>query len=130
VTDRTCTLAELKRRMRQFVNRRDWRKYHQPKNLAMSLAIESAELMEHFQWLTPAEGRRLLTDRKARRQVADEMADILAFLLSLANATGIDLSASFARKMASNERKYPADLVRGHYCRPKRPSAKGHGRPS
>ncbi len=120
MTDDNTTVAELRRRMADFVDRRQWRKYHQPKNLAMSLAIESAELMEHFQWLTGPESRRLLADPAARQEIADEMADILAFLLSLANATGIDLSASFIAKMAKNERKYPAASFRGHYRRPKR----------
>ena len=119
-TDRSTTVAELRRMMNAFVRARLWRKYHQPKNLAMSLAVEAAELMEHFQWLTPREARALLAKPTARKNIADEMADVLAFLLSLANATGIDLSAAFVAKMAANERKYPAHLCRGNYRRPKR----------
>ncbi len=119
MTDDCTTLAELRRRMADFVARREWNKYHRPKNLAMSLAVEAAELMEHFQWLDPAEADAALADPATREQVADEMADTLAFLLSLANAAGIDLSAAFARKMLKNEAKYPPDQVRGHYKRPK-----------
>ena len=118
-TDRSTTVAELRRMMNAFVRARLWRKYHQPKNLAMSLAVEAAELMEHFQWLTPREARALLAKPTARKKIADEMADVLAFLLSLANATGIDLSAAFVAKMAANERKYPAHLCRGNYEKPR-----------
>lgn len=118
--DEDTTVGQLKQRVVQFITDRDWGKYHRPKNLAMSLAIESAELMEHFQWLDHGEADALLADPAVRRQVADEIADILAFLLSLANCTGIDLASSFEAKMARNEVKYPADEVRGHYRRPDR----------
>ena len=74
--------------------------------------------MEHFQWLTHAQADRLLKDPLARKEIADEMADVLSFLLSLSNATGIDLSGAFEAKMAANERKYPADEVRGKYKKP------------
>ena len=119
-TDQTTTMAQLRRQMAEFVAARAWGKYHRPKNLAMSLAIEAAELMEHFQWLDHAAADMLLKQPACRREVADEMADVLAFLLSLANATGIDLADAFGRKMAKNERKYPAAKVRGHYERPRR----------
>lgn len=118
--DRRTTVFALRRRMAAFVAARDWRKFHRPKNLSMSLAIEAAELMEHFQWLTHAQADRLLADSAARKEVADEMADVLSFLLSLANATGIDLAAAFESKMAANEHKYPADQVRGKYKKPRR----------
>ena len=118
-TDRSTTVADLRAMMDAFVRARLWKKYHQPKNLAMSLAVEAAELMEHFQWLTPRQARALLKEPAARKEVADEMADVLAFLLSLANATGIDLSAAFVAKMATNERKYPAHLCRGDYRKPR-----------
>ena len=101
--------------MSQFVRERDWEKFHRPKNLAMSLAIEAAELMEHFQWLDHDQADQALADPRTRREVADEMADVLSFLLSLANATGIDLARAFTDKMESTCRKYPADEVRGDY---------------
>lgn len=119
MNDETTTLQNLKTHMSAFVAARDWQKYHQPKNLAMSLAIETAELMEHFQWLDHDQARELLADENARTEVADEMADILSFLLSLANATNIDLAAAFESKMNKNEQKYPADQVRGNYKRPR-----------
>ena len=120
--DEDTTVGQLKRRMAGFISDRDWGKYHRPKNLAMSLAVEAAELMEHFQWADHDEADRLMKDDAVRAKVADEIADILAFLLSLANCMGIDLASTFEAKMARNEAKYPADRVRGHYERPP-----GHG---
>lgn len=121
--DEDTVLAELKRRMARFVAERDWGKYHRPKNLAMSLAIESAELMEHFQWLDHDEADACVKDPAVRTKVAEEMADVLAFLLSLANCLGLDLASAFEAKMARNESKYPPDEVRGHYQRPPRAEA-------
>lgn len=118
MTDSTTTIAQLRQRVAEFVSQREWEKYHRPKNLAMGLAIETAELMEHFQWLTAEEADRAMADEAVRREVADELADVLAFLLSLANATGIDLSSAFENKMSQNEIKYPPELVRGHYRPP------------
>ena len=119
MNDTATTIADLRKQMAAFVAARDWQKFHRPKNLTMSLAIEAAELMEHFQWLTHAQADKLLADGLARKEVADEMADVLSFLLSLANATGIDLAGAFEAKMAANEKKYPADKVRGHYRKPR-----------
>jgi NTP pyrophosphatase (non-canonical NTP hydrolase) len=120
MNDRDTTLSQLKERMAAFVAQRHWQKYHRPKNLSMSLAVEAAELMEHFQWLDHAGADELLADPWARREVADEMADVLSFLLSLANATGIDLAGAFEAKMAANELKYPAEQVRGDYRKPRK----------
>ena len=119
MNDQTTTVAQLRKAMERFVAARLWRKFHKPKNLAMSLAIEAAEIMEHFQWLTHDEVEDLLAKPAARRRVADEMADVLSFLLSLSEATGIDLSAAFERKMAANEKKYPVARCRGRYKMPR-----------
>jgi dCTP diphosphatase len=119
MNDSQTTVEQLRQAMREFVAQRDWQKYHRPKNLAMSLAIETSELMEHFQWLTHEEADELLKGLPAREEIADEMADILSFLLSMANATGIDLAAAFEAKMKKNNRKYPADQVRGDYRKPR-----------
>ncbi len=113
--DQTTTLDQLRRRMAGFVGDRQWVKYHKPKNLAMSLAIEAAELMEHFQWLSHDEAAAVLGDPDRKAAVADEMADVLAYLLSLANAVQVDLASTFEAKMQSNERKYPRNTVLGHY---------------
>ena len=118
MNDDSATIAQLKTLAAEFIAERDWQKYHRPKNLAMSIAIEAAELMEHFQWTDHDESDALVADDAVREKMADEMADVLAFLLSLSNATGIDLAASLEAKMKKNESKYPADEVRGHYQRP------------
>ena len=120
MSDEKTTLSQLKQRMADFVAERQWGKYHRPKNLAMSLAIETAELMEHFQWLDHDEVDALLADENVRAEVAEEVADILAFLLSLANCLELDLASGFEAKMTKNEAKYPAADVRGNYRRPER----------
>ena len=119
LSDDRTTLAELKDRMAEFVGRREWTKYHRPKDLAMSLAIEAAELMEHFQWLDHDESDTVLADPAEKQRIADEMADVLAFLVSLANAANIDLADSFHRRMTQNEQKYPVDVFLGRYERPR-----------
>jgi NTP pyrophosphatase (non-canonical NTP hydrolase) len=101
--------------VREFVDERDWRQFHTPKNLSMALAIEAAELMEHFQWLTPKESQALAADRAKLSEVADELSDVLCYGLALANELGLDISDSLARKMEKNRAKYPADEFRGRY---------------
>jgi NTP pyrophosphatase (non-canonical NTP hydrolase) len=115
MTDADTTLARLRQLVEEFVRRRDWHQFHSPKNLAMSLAIEAAELMEHFQWLTPEQSRSVADRADARAAVADELADILAYLLAMTNELGLDLAAAFQLKMAKNEQKYPADEYRGRF---------------
>jgi len=112
--DRT-TLAELRRLVAEFVRQRDWEQFHAPKNLAMSLAIEAAELMEHFQWLTIEQSRALAEHPHDVHAVGEELADVLCYALALANQLGLDLSAAIAQKMEKNARKYPAEQFRGRY---------------
>jgi NTP pyrophosphatase (non-canonical NTP hydrolase) len=117
-SDRTTTIAELRARLAEFVAEREWEPFHSPKNLAMSLAIEAAELMEHFQWLTTEESRQLAHDDAKRAAVGEEVADVLAYLLAMANALGLDLAAAFADKLIKNALKYPVELSRGRHERP------------
>ena len=115
MSDCRATIAELKQLIRDFVDRRDWRQFHSPKNLAMSLAIEAAELMEHFQWIS-AEASRSVGERPQRlAAVADEMADVMCYLLALANELQVDLAAAVRQKMTKNEQKYPVEEYRGRY---------------
>lgn len=120
--DATTTLAALREEMAAFVRERDWEQFHSPKNLSMSIAIEAAELMEHFQWLAPEESRRLAGE--LRNQVAEELSDIVLYALSLANAIDLDLSSAMRAKLEKNRLKYPAEQVRGkshkytHYQKP------------
>jgi NTP pyrophosphatase (non-canonical NTP hydrolase) len=107
-TDNKTTLAELKDLMQRFVDARDWHTFHAPKNLAMSLAIEAAELMEHFQWMSVEASRTAANDAAAREAIGDELADVLCYALAMANVLDIDLSAAVRQKMRKNEIKYPA----------------------
>lgn len=104
-------LTALRHRLREFAVERDWEQFHSPKNLAMALAVESAELLEHFQWLTEQESSALDADRRAR--VAAELCDVLFYLVRLADRLDVDLEAASAAKLAANAAKYPADQVRG-----------------
>jgi NTP pyrophosphatase (non-canonical NTP hydrolase) len=113
--DQKTTVAHLRDMVREFVDERDWRQFHTPKNLSMALAIEAAELMEHFQWLTPKDSQALAADRAKLSEVADELSDVLCYGLALANELGLDISDSLARKMEKNRAKYPADEFRGRY---------------
>lgn len=107
-TDDRTTLTELKAVVERFVDERDWHSFHNPKNLAMSLAIETAELMEHFQWLTAEQSLAVMDDPQTRVAVGEEVADCLAYLLSIANKLNIDLATTLRAKMIRNAEKYPA----------------------
>jgi NTP pyrophosphatase (non-canonical NTP hydrolase) len=113
MNDHETTIKALRERVEQFVACRDWHQFHTPKNLAMSLAIEAAELMEHFQWLTPEQSRAAADDPAKIARIADELADVLCYALALANELDLDLSSAFERKMGKNEQKYPAEQYRG-----------------
>ena len=104
-------LGELKARLREFVAERDWDRFHSPKNLAMALSVEAAELVELFQWLTEEETAR--ADGKLRRRAAEELADVLWYLVRIADRLDIDLLAAAEAKLAENARKYPVARVRG-----------------
>lgn len=104
-------LEALKLRLRRFADEREWEQFHSPKNLAMALSVEVAELVEIFQWLTEEQSAAL--DDARRRRAEDELADVLVYLVRLADRLGIDLLEAAAHKVAENERKYPAGQVRG-----------------
>ncbi len=98
--------ARLRSDVREFVRARGWERFHAPKNLAMALAVEAAELLEQFQWLTTEESDEL--DEATKGAVADELADVQIYLIQLSERLGIDLLRSVREKMAKNARKYPA----------------------
>ncbi len=104
-------LHELKLQIRSFVEERAWQQFHTPKNLAMSVAIEARELMEQFQWLTAEESHALAPERLER--VRHEIADVLVYLVGLADKLDIDLLSAAGEKLALNIEKYPAERVRG-----------------
>ena len=104
-------MAVLKARLRQFAALRDWEQFHTPKNLAMALVAEAGELAAHFQWLGESQSTALQETK--RHAVAQEMADVLIYLVRLADKLDVDLYQAATDKMALNEQRYPADLVRG-----------------
>jgi NTP pyrophosphatase (non-canonical NTP hydrolase) len=114
-SDASTTVAELRQIVGDFVAERDWSQFHSPKNVSMALAIEAAELMEHFQWLTTEASRRLVDDPDKLAEVAEELADVIGYSLALANELGIDVSSAVRGKMIKNAQKYPADEYRGRY---------------
>jgi len=105
------SLEQLRAAVRAFAAERDWDQFHSPKNLAMALSVEVAELLEHFQWLSEPASRDLSPEQ--RSEVASEMADVLIYLVRLADQLDVDLLRAAHAKMAVNAHKYPADQVRG-----------------
>ncbi len=114
-SDSNTTIAELRQLIADFVAERDWSQFHSPKNVSMALAIEAAELMEHFQWLTTEASRRLADEPQKLAEIAEELADVVGYSLALANELGIDVSSAVRAKMVKNAEKYPADQFRGRF---------------
>ncbi len=104
-------IDQLQQRLKQFAVDRDWEQFHAPKNLAMALIVEAAELVEHFQWLTEQQSKQLEADKL--QQVAFELADIFIYSLRLAERLDIDLLDAVEKKIAINEQKYPVEKVKG-----------------
>jgi dCTP diphosphatase len=113
--DSDTSVSALKQIMADFVAARNWRRYHDAKNLAASIAIEAAELMEHFQWLRTDELEAVRSDACQMAEIREEVADILAYLLSFANAMDIDLADALTAKMAKNDVKYPVERFYGRF---------------
>ena len=104
-------INQLKMRLRQFAEERDWGQFHSPKNLSMALIVEAAELVEHFQWLTEEQSRSL--EKKHLDKISEELADIQIYLIRIADKLNIDLLDSVKYKLEVNAKKYPAEKVRG-----------------
>jgi dCTP diphosphatase len=115
MSDTQTSVADLKNLVNEFVGRRQWHQFHSPKNLAMSMAIEAAELMEHFQWISVEESRALVDDPQRLAAIADELADVLCYALAMANELKLDLATAIRQKMVKNEQKYPAEEYCGRY---------------
>ncbi len=110
MTDNDVTgndVAGLQRRLAEFAAARDWQPYHTPKNLAAALSVEASELLEIFQWLTPEQAERVMDDSGSAHRVADEVADVLAYLLQFCTVLGIDPLAALAAKIDRNEVRFP-----------------------
>lgn len=105
------SLSDLTTELRRFAKARDWDQFHSPKNLAAALSVEAGEVLEHFQWLTETQSRKL--SAKKREQIALELADVLLYLLRLSDQLDIDLLDAASRKIRINAKKYPPQLARG-----------------
>jgi len=112
----TAALDLLVQRLRGFARERDWEQFHSPKNLSMALIVEAAELVEHFQWLTEQQSLQLPANTLAA--VEQELADIFIYLIRISDRLGVNLVEAAWRKIEINERKYPADKVRGKAGKP------------
>ncbi|WIT13396.1 nucleotide pyrophosphohydrolase [Paucibacter sediminis] len=101
-------IAELQSRLRAFAAERQWEPYQTPKNLAMAMVVEAAELVEIFQWLTPEESQAIAQDPAKHQHLGEEIADVLLYLLQIADHSGVDVAAAVEAKLAKNALKYPA----------------------
>ena len=106
------SLEDLKQRLREFAEARDWDQFHSPKNLSMALIAEAAEIVEHFQWLTQEKSHNLPANKQ--KEVETELADVLIYLVRLADKLDIDLLSAANNKIEENEKKYPVDKAKGN----------------
>lgn len=104
-------ISDLIEQLRQFADERDWSQFHSPKNLAMALTVEAAELLEQFQWLSESESSSLEEDKLM--QVKEEIADVFLYLLRMSDVLGVDLVTEANSKIRKNSEKYPAEKVKG-----------------
>ncbi len=111
--DAETTLAKQKTRILAFAKERDWEQFHAPKNLSMALSAEAGELMEHFLWVDAAASKARAEEPARRKDIEDELADIVIYALEFANMTGIDVAAAIEAKMAANAKKYPVEKAKG-----------------
>ena len=113
VVDDSTTVADLCRGVASFVAEREWEQFHSPEHLSQAIAVEAAELMEHFLWLTREQAVSMVEEDVKRAAVVDELADVLIYAFSLANALEIDVSTAVLEKLERNERRFPVDEWRG-----------------
>jgi NTP pyrophosphatase (non-canonical NTP hydrolase) len=111
MADKIMTMQELKEIANAFIEEREWKQFHSPKNLSMDISIEANELMEKFLWVTTQESVEEID--KNRKEISDELADVLFGVLCFANVTGIDLSEAFTAKLADAAKKYPVEKAKG-----------------
>jgi len=106
-------LEEIRVRLAEFAKVRNWEQFHSPKNLAMALAVEAAELLEIFQWLTEQQSNNIKDDEKEMALIREEIADIFIYLIRLSDKLGVDIEQAVTAKIAKNDQKYPIKLSRG-----------------
>jgi len=115
MADNKMTISDLKKIVESFVDERDWKQFHSPKNLAMALSVEASELMELFQWLDLKQAKEVMKSGEVRVDALDEIADIFIYLLAFCNTNKIDISDALMKKMKKNIKKYPSDKFKGHF---------------
>jgi dCTP diphosphatase len=115
LTDSQTTLSQLRDAVRAFVTERDWSQFHNPKDLSISIAVEAAELLQEFQWLSYEQVLDACRDAEALGRVSFELADVLIYALSLANTLDLDVSEIVLAKLERSGRKYPAEQYRGRF---------------
>jgi dCTP diphosphatase len=113
-TEVLLDVAGLARRLREFADERDWQQFHSPKNLAMALTGEVGELVEVFQWMTEEESKAAASSEGTSAAVREELADVMLYLVRLADVLGVDLNAAVAEKLRANAAKYPVEAARGN----------------
>ena len=107
-------IKSVQKTLREFAQERDWGQFHSPKNLAIALAVEAAELLEPFQWLNEEDSRRLVENPADYVRVREEVADVMIYLLRLADQLNINLEQAVEEKISKNAEKYPVDLAKGN----------------
>ena len=115
MNDSDTSIGVLRELVRHFVDERNWSQFHAPKNLSMALAIEAAELMEHFQWITPEEAHQARNHPEKHLAVREELADVICYALAIANVLQIDIATAVEQKVRKNAEKYPVEQFRGRY---------------
>ena len=115
MSDKETIIEELKTLIESFVDERDWKQFHSPKNLSMSISIEASELMELFQWLSLDEAKEVMKDGELRENAIDEIADVMIYALAFCQRNNIDVSYAIKQKMAKNMKKYPVEKFKGHF---------------
>lgn len=113
LSDIETSVEDLKSAVREFIHERDWEQYHNPKDIAESICIEAAELLQLFQWTRSENSRKVKTDPSKVKRVGEELADVIIYCLSMANALEVDLTEAVLEKLRLNKKRYPADLYRG-----------------
>lgn len=111
MSDELTQIKQLRDKVREFVNERDWNKYHHPKELAISIVIEAAELLEIFQWDEKIDIQKMKDDEKTMSKIKDEVADVMTYILCLSNQLDLDLSEIVLAKIEKNRTKYDKNTV-------------------
>jgi NTP pyrophosphatase (non-canonical NTP hydrolase) len=107
------SFQQVLKKIKKFRDERDWMQFHDPKNMATAVSIEASELLEHFLWKTPEEVEQYLKNKKNKEEVSDEIADIMTYLIELADNLEIDIETAIENKMKKNAQKYPVEKAHG-----------------